>query len=294
MAAGATTAVTVEERGGSRLSAASLIGPATFIVAAGLLIPIVILFRYSLDQYEARRFVVEGYTLENYVTFFSDAYYLGVFFTTIKVALICTLVCLVLGFPLAYVLARTRTRFKNILIMLVVLPLFVGNAVRAAGWMTMFGSKGMINAGLVGFGIVDVPLDMMFTEGAVIVGIIAVNLPFMVLTLQSVIESIDRSVEEAAFSMGAGPWRMFWRVLWPLALPGIIAGIILTFILGMNAYATPVLLGGPEFKMMAPLVFGQMQLGNWPFGAAVSFILMTTTLVLTATAGVRLHRRYRR
>src|SRR3546814_1231003 len=92
MAAGATTAVPVEDRGGSRLSAASLIGPATFIVAAGLLIPIAILFRYSLDQYEARRFVVEGYTLENYVTFFSDAYYLGVFFTTIKVALICPLV----------------------------------------------------------------------------------------------------------------------------------------------------------------------------------------------------------
>src|SRR3546814_4153510 len=97
MAAGATTAVPVEDRVGSRLTAASLIGPATFIVAAGLLIPIAILFRYSLDQYEARRFVVEGYTLENYVTFFSDAYYLGVFFTTIKVALICTLVCVEIG-----------------------------------------------------------------------------------------------------------------------------------------------------------------------------------------------------
>src|SRR3546814_17513600 len=107
---------------------------------------------WSSDVCSSDLFVVEGYTLENYVTFFSDAYYLGVFFTTIKVALICTLVCLVLGFPLAYVLARTRTRFKNILIMLVVLPLFVGNAVRAAGWMTLFGSQGMLNAGLIGFG----------------------------------------------------------------------------------------------------------------------------------------------
>lgn len=294
MAAGTTTAGAVEQRTGSGLSAAALIGPATFIVAAGLLIPIVILFRYSLNRFVPRLMMVDAVTLENYVKFFSDAYYLGVFYTTVKVALLCTIACLILGFPLAYALARTRTRFKNILIMLVVLPLFVGNAVRAAGWMTMFGSKGMINAGLVGFGIVNVPVQMMFTEGAVIVGIIAVNLPFMVLTLQSVIESIDRSVEEAAFSLGAGPWHMFWRVLWPLALPGIIAGIILTFILGMNAYATPVLLGGPEFKMLAPLVFGQMQLGNWPFGAAVSFILMTTTLLLTATAGFRLQRRYKR
>jgi putative spermidine/putrescine transport system permease protein len=152
----------------------------------------------------------------------------------------------------------------------------------------------MINVGLMDLGFTTEPIQMMFTQGAVIVGIIAVNLPFMVLTLQSVIESIDRSVEEAAFSLGAGPWHMFWRVLWPLALPGIVAGIILTFILGMNAYATPVLLGGPEFKMMAPLVFGQMQLGNWPFGAAVSFVLMVTTLVLTATAGYRIQKRYRR
>jgi len=294
MAGTAATAGRVEERGGSVLSAASLIGPATFIVAAGLLIPIAILFRYSLNQYVPRLLMVEAVTLENYVKFFTDAYYIGVFLTTVKVALACTVVCLILGFPLAYVLARTRTRFKNVLIMLVVLPLFVGNAVRAAGWMTLFGSKGVISVGLMGIGITSKPTEIMFTTGAVIVGIIAVNLPFMVLTLQSVIESIDRSVEEAAFSMGAGPWQMFWRVLWPLALPGIAAGVILTFILGMNAYATPVLLGGPEFKMLAPLVFGQMQLGNWPFGAAVSFILMTTTLVLTVIAAFRLQRRYRR
>lgn len=294
MAAATTTLGREEERGGSVLSAASLIGPATFIVAAGLLIPIVILFRYSLNKFVPRLLMVEAFTLENYVKFFTDAYYLGVFFTTVKVAFACTVVCLILGFPLAYVLARTRTRFKNVLIMLVVLPLFVGNAVRAAGWMTLFGSKGIISVGLMGIGITSQPTEIMFTTGAVIVGIIAVNLPFMVLTLQSVIESIDRSVEEAAFSMGAGPWHMFWRVLWPLALPGIAAGVILTFILGMNAYATPVLLGGPEFKMMAPLVFGQMQLGNWPFGAAVSFVLMVTTLVLTMIAGFRLQRRYRR
>jgi putative spermidine/putrescine transport system permease protein len=254
----------------------------------------VILFRYSLNKFVPRLMMVEAVTIENYVKFFSDAYYLGVFFTTVKVALVCTAICLVLGFPLAYVLARTRTRFKNVLIMLVVLPLFVGNAVRAAGWMTLFGSKGVINVGLTSLGLTAAPVEIMFTQGAVIIGIIAVNLPFMVLTLQSVIESIDRSIEEAAFSLGAGPWPMFRRVLWPLALPGIVAGIILTFILGMNAYATPVLLGGPEFKMMAPLVYGQMRLGNWPFGAAVSFVLMVTTLVLTATAGYRLQKRYRR
>ena len=102
------------------------------------------------------------------------------------------------------------------------------------------------------FGVITEPLQIMFTESAVVAGIIAVNLPYMVLTLQSVIEGINRNVEEAAFSLGAGPMTMFRRVLLPLSLPGILAGTILTFILGMNAYATPVLLGGPKFKMMGP------------------------------------------
>src|SRR5690349_20366774 len=139
MAVEATPAGTVEERGGFSLSAAALIGPATFIIALGLLVPIVILFRYSLNKFVPRLMMVDAVTTENYVKFFSDYYYLAVLFTTLQVALICTSVCLILGFPLAYVLARTRSRFKNLLIMLVVLPLFVGNAVRAAGWMTLFG-----------------------------------------------------------------------------------------------------------------------------------------------------------
>jgi putative spermidine/putrescine transport system permease protein len=283
-----------EGRGGSLLSAGTLIGPATVIVAVGLLLPIAILFRYSLNQFKPRVMMVEAFTLENYIKFFTDPFYTNIFFTTLRVAALCTVICLVLGFPLAYVLARTQTRYKNMLIMLVVLPLFVGNAVRAAGWMTLFGSKGFLNVTLMQVGIISEPLQIMFTEGAVIAGIIAVNLPYMVLTLQSVIEGIDRNVEEAAFSLGAGPVAMFRRVLWPLALPGIIAGTILTFILGMNAYATPVLLGGPKFKMMGPLVFGQFQLNNWPFGAAISFVLMTATLVLTATANILIQRRYRR
>jgi putative spermidine/putrescine transport system permease protein len=199
-----------------------------------------------------------------------------------------------MALPLAYVLARTQTRFKNVLIMLVVLPLFVGNAVRAAGWMTIFGSKGFLNVTLMQLGIIHEPLEIMYTESAVVAGIIAVNLPYMVLTLQSVIEGINRNVEEAAFSLGAGPASMFRRVLLPLSLPGLLAGTILTFILSMNAYATPVLLGGPKFRMMGPLIYGQFQLNNWPFGASAAFILMTATLGLTAAANILIQRRFRR
>ncbi|MEI5665534.1 ABC transporter permease [Bosea sp. CCNWLW174] len=274
--------------------AGMLVVPATIFVAIGLIGPIAILFRYSLNQFIPGQFMVDGLTIENYVKFFTDGFYLNVLWRTVRVAVICTIVCLIMGFPLAYVLARTQSRFKNLLIMLVVLPLFVGNAVRAAGWMTAFGSKGALNASLMGLGLIDQPLEIMFTETAVIIGIIAVNLPFMVLTLQSVIEGINRNVEEAAFSLGAGPAAMFRRVLWPLAMPGILAGTILTFILAMNAYATPVLLGGPKFQTMGPLVYGQFaQQNNWPFGGAISFILMTATLLLTIAANLIVQRRYR-
>lgn len=274
--------------------AGMLVVPATIFVAIGLIGPVAILFRYSLNQFVPGQFMVDGLTIENYVKFFTDGFYLNVLWRTVRVAVICTIICLIMGFPLAYVLARTESRFKNLLIMLVVLPLFVGNAVRAAGWMTAFGSKGALNASLMGLGVIDQPLEIMFTETAVIIGIIAVNLPFMVLTLQSVIEGINRNVEEAAFSLGAGPTAMFRRVLWPLAMPGILAGTILTFILAMNAYATPVLLGGPKFQTMGPLVYGQFaQQNNWPFGGAISFILMTATLLLTIAANLIVQRRYR-
>ena len=287
------TGPVAEKRRGEGLTAAALLAPATIFVALCLLAPLFLLFRYSLNDFvPAKKLMVEALTPANYVRFFTDPYYTTILWTTVRIAVTVTAACLVLGFPLAYVMARTQSRFKNLLIIATVLPLFVGNSVRAAGWMVVFGNKGFVNATLMGIGLIDRPLEIMFTEKAVVIGIIAVNLPFMVLSLQSVIESIDRSVEEAAYSLGAPPGTMFRRVLWPLALPGILAGTILTFILAMNAYATPFLLGGPLFKMMAPLVYNQFtQQGNWPFGAAIAFVLMSVTLCLTVAANLLVHRR---
>ena len=295
VAADSVVSLAARERRGGRLSmAAMLIGPATIFVTIGLLIPILILFRYSLNAFVPGKLMVEALTLENYVLFFTDPYYTAALYRTLRVAAIVTALCLILAFPLAYTLARTHSRFKNLMIMLVVLPLFVGNAVRAAGWMTVLGNRGFLNVTLQWIGITTEPVRFMYTELAVIIGIVAVNLPYVVLTLQSVIEGIDRAIEDAAFSLGAGPFTMARRVLLPLALPGLVAGAMFCFILTMNAYATPVLLGGPEFVMMGPLVYVQFAAkSNWPFGAAVSFVLMTATLVLTAAANLLVQRRYR-
>ena len=281
--------------GSHRLTAAVLVAPATAVVVVGILLPILLLFRFSLNRFVPGKFMVEALTAANYVKFATDPFYVAVLARTLRVALVVTATCLALGFPVAYWLARTASRHKNLFLLLVVLPLFVGNAVRAAGWMVMFGSKGFLNSVLGGMGLIVKPLTIMYTEGAVIAGIVAINLPFVVLTLQSVIEGIDRSVEEAALSLGAGPFTTFRRALLPLAMPGVLAGGTLCFILAMNAYATPVLLGGPRFQVMGPLVYrtfvGQ---NNWPFGAAIAFVLMTATLALSVASNVVLQRRYRR
>jgi putative spermidine/putrescine transport system permease protein len=283
----------VDRPRGQGLTASALLAPATIFIAISLFAPLAILLRYSLNDFVPEtKTMVEALTAANYAKFFTDTYYMAALGTTVKVALLVTAVCLVVGFPLAYVVARTQSRWKHLLIIAIVLPLFVGNSVRAAGWMVVFGNKGFFNASLMGLGLISRPFEIMFTEKAVIIGIIAVNLPFMVLSLQSVIEGIDRAVEEAAFSLGAPPATMFRRVLWPLALPGVLGGTILTFILAMNAYATPFLLGGPLFKMMAPVIYNEFtQKTNWPFGGAIAFILMTVTLSLTLVANLIFQRR---
>jgi putative spermidine/putrescine transport system permease protein len=137
-------------------------------------------------------------------------------------------------------------------------------------------------------------LELMYTPFAVIAGVISINLPVVVLTVQSTMETIDTRLEEAAQSLGASPGRSFWRVVWPLALPGVAIAGILCFILAMNAYATPYLLGGPRFQMMAPLLYWEFtNNNNWPFAAALALILMATTLVLTAGSNLLIPRRYR-
>ncbi len=282
--------------GGRRRSVApALVGPATLLVAFVLVVPMAILFRYSLNQFVPGQFMVEAVTIANYVKFFTDSYYLNVLWTTVKVAVACTVVSLALAFPVAYFLARTTSRFKSMLVILAVFPLMVGNVVRAAGWMVVLGNEGVVNGILRWIGLTVEPIKLLYTPTAVIIGIIAVVLPYMILTLQSVLEGIDYSVEEAALNLGASPSKTFFRIVLPLAMPGVLAGTVLVFILCMNAYATPVLLGGPQFKMMAPALYDQIARStNWPFGAALAFVLMTTTLTLTIISTTVLQRRIRR
>jgi putative spermidine/putrescine transport system permease protein len=273
----------------------ALVLPAALLVLVLLVGPMVLLARISLNRYSPTELMIEAVTAENYLRAVADPYYRQVMLTTLVVALLCTLITLLLGFPAAYRLARMESRWKSLATVLTLVPLLVGNVVRAAGWMGLLGNEGLVNSALLGAGLIATPFKILYTPAAVVIGTVAVVLPYMILTLSSVIESIPRNLEESAANLGASGWTVFRRVVLPLALPGVLAGSVLVFILCMNAYATPVLLGGPQFKMMAPAVYDQFSKGtNWPFGAALAFILLFATLCLTVIGSFALGRRVAR
>jgi len=282
------------QSGGKRsVLGAALAFPASLVVLVIMMVPLVMMLRYSFNQYDPVQMMKAGFTLENYVKFFSDRYYRTVFADTFMVASLCTVLALVLGFPVAYFLARTRTRHKSLLIILLVFPLLVGNVVRAAGWMVVLGNAGVVNAVLAQLGVIDQPLKLLYTPLAVVIGTSAVVMPYMILTLQSVLEGVDFSLEEAARNLGAGSATSFWRIILPIVLPGVAAGTMLVFILCMNAYATPVLLGGSGITMMAPALYQQIaRASNWPFGAALAGILILATLCMALASNWLIHRRY--
>jgi len=282
------------QSGGKRgMLGAALAFPASLVVLVIMMVPLVMMLRYSFNQYDPVQMMKAGFTLENYVKFFSDRYYRAVFADTFMVAALCTVLALVLGFPVAYFLARTRTRHKSLLIILLVFPLLVGNVVRAAGWMVVLGNAGFVNAVLTHLGIIEQPIKLLYTPLAVVIGTTAVVMPYMILTLQSVLEGVDFSIEEAARNLGAGSATTFWRITLPIVLPGVAAGTMLVFILCMNAYATPVLLGGSGITMMAPALYQQIaRASNWPFGAALAGILIVATLCMALASNWLIHRRY--
>jgi putative spermidine/putrescine transport system permease protein len=267
--------------------------PATLVVLLVMLVPVLQLARYSLNHFDPTDLMQAAFTFENYAKFFGDPYYRDIFGTTLWVAALCTVLSLVLGFPVAYMLARTQSRHKSLLVILLVFPLIVGNVVRAAGWMVALGNAGVLNVVLQRLHLIDKPLTLMYTPTAVVIGTTAVVMPYLILTLQSVLEGMDLSVEEAARNLGANAFTTFRRVVLPIAAPGVAAGTMLVFILCMNAYATPVLLGGSGLTMMAPALYDQItRASNWPFGAALAVILVGGTLVIALLSNWLIHRRY--
>lgn len=273
---------------------ALLVLPACLLVLALLVGPMILMFRISLNQFSPTQLMVQALSPDNYIKAATDPYYQQIIVSTLGIALLCTLLTLILAFPAAYWLGRIESRWKSLVVIATLFPLLVGNVVRSAGWMALFSRGGFVNTALLKIGLISEPLEIMYTPKAVILGIIAVVLPYMILTIASVIESIPRDLEYAAANLGASGSRIFWRVILPLSAPGVAAGCVLVFVLCMNTYATAVLLGGPKFKMMAPAVYDQFVRGNnWPMGATLAFMLLAVTMTFTVVGSLVFARRYK-
>jgi putative spermidine/putrescine transport system permease protein len=273
---------------------ALLVLPACLLVLGLLIGPMILMFRISLNRFSPTQLMIEAFSFDNYVRAAQDPYYQEVILTTLGVALLCTALTLVIAYPAAYWMGRLQSRWKSLVVIATLFPLLVGNVVRSAGWMALFTREGLINTVLLRLHVIGRPLELMYTPKAVVFGVVAVVLPYMILTISAVIESIPRELEDAASNLGASALKTFWRVILPLSAPGVAAGAVLVFVLCMNTYATAVLLGGPRFKMMAPAVFDQFVRGNnWPMGAALAFMLLALTMSFTIFGSIVFARRYR-
>jgi putative spermidine/putrescine transport system permease protein len=269
---------------GAWLRVAVLLLPSLLVLLPFFFAPLATMLAYSFYRFVPGAPMQPDFIPDNYLRFITDAFYRGILLDTLLMGLAVTLLSLVLSYPLAYTVARSRSKWKGVLVVIVLLPLMTSVVVRSYGWMILLANNGVINSVLVGLGLE--PARLMFNFTGTVVALTEVLMPFMVLTLLGVIQQIDPTLEEAVRSLGGSRWRVFRDVVLPMSLPGIAAGSLLVFALSISAFATPRLVGGASTKVMATVVYDQtLNLLNWPFAAAISFILMVLVLALTAAQG---------
>jgi putative spermidine/putrescine transport system permease protein len=260
-----------------------LIAPALVLIGVFLVLPYLNIVLMSLRPPAVGAPYGAGFTLGNYGRALSDGYLLGVLGDTLLLGLTVTPICLLLGYPVAYHLARTSSRWGSVLYVLVLSPLLVGVVVRSFGWLILLSGNGVVNRVLLDLGLVQTGLQLMNNRLGVTIALVHVFLPFMILPLVGVIQSIDPSLESAARSLGASRLKVFWRLVLPLSWPGMQAGTILVFVLSLSAYVTPVMLGGAQVKTMSVLVV-QNLIDNfqWPAGAAQALVLTACGMLAVA------------
>jgi putative spermidine/putrescine transport system permease protein len=254
-----------------------LLGVPVLLLATFFIVPFLNLVLSSLTSESG------SWTLNRYIQFVTDAYYWETLLATFKLALWVSVITFLIGYPLAYFMTfvvRSRA-LRRLFYVIVVVPLFTSGIVRAFGWMVLLGRDGLINNILTGLGLIEQPLRILYTESSMIIGLSYIMTPFMVLTVASVLQNIDRSLHDAARDLGANPLTTFSKITFPLSLPGVIAGSLIVFTLSVSAYVTPAILSGGRHMVMSILIFQQYtSVFDFAFGATLAVVLLVTTLLL--------------
>lgn len=252
-----------------------LVFPALAFMTVAFILPLLWLARLSLDRSTGGGVLIEDVTAENYLRFFQDPFYLGILWRSLWMSVAVTALSLVCSYPIALFLARTRSRWRGVLAILTISPLLVSSVVRTFGWMVILGDSGIINGLLRYFGLIDTPIPLMNNMLGVLIGLTEIEMPTMTLALMAGFSRLDTTLEEAARTLGASPWRTLLRVTLPLSAPGIVIGCLITFVLVMSSFITPSLLGGGRVYVMATAIYQEaLETLNWPLAATVSIILI--------------------
>lgn len=255
------------------------------LAAALLLLPLVVLlgagFFYPLIKLLAGSLWTPAFSFEHYERLLAEPLYLLILRRTLWIALIVSAMALLLGYPVALLMARLGGWQAALIAGCVLIPLWTSALVRSYAWVVLLQRNGIVNDVLRRLGLIEQPIQMIYTEGALLVAMTHVLLPFMILPIFSALRGIPPDLERAAANLGAGTWATFRQVTFPLSLPGVFAGVLMVFILSLGFYITPALVGGPRTLMIATLIGQQMtELLNWPFASALAATLLALTLLL--------------
>ncbi|MBS0536625.1 MAG: ABC transporter permease [Proteobacteria bacterium] len=256
-----------------------LAGPGTVLFTAFVILPLALTLVISFQHFEPNAATGSGFTFTNFVSILTDEYFLGIFWRTLKLSLLTTLACALIGVPEAYILSRMRDPWRSVFLLVIIGPLLVSVVVRAFGWSILLGSSGLVvqlgeMLGL-GFG------RLLYTETAIVIALVHVMLPFMVIPVWTALQRLDPSVEAASLTLGASALTTLRRVVLPQVSLGMLSGSLLVFGLSTSAFAIPGLLGGRRLKMVATLVYDQfLQELNWPLGAALAITLLVFNLAI--------------
>jgi spermidine/putrescine transport system permease protein len=263
---------------GWSLGLAGLLAPVTIWLGLFFLVPLLLILAYSFGTSGIYGGITLGFNPGNYLKVF-DPLYLEIVVRTLIIAAFNTLLCLLLGYPLAYFIALKGGRWKSTLILLVMVPFWTSLLLRAYAWVVILRGNGIANRTLQFLGITDEPITLIFTPQAVLMGMVYSYLPFMILPLYAALEKFDVRLKEAAQDLGASRWHTFWRVTFPLSMPGVIAGSILVFIPSAGEFVIPDLLGGSRTVMTGNVIQNQfLQARDWAFGSALSVMLAVLLL----------------
>jgi len=254
-------------------STVALLGPPLFFL--------LLVFALPLARVVWGSFFSPDFTLEYYRRMWSVPVYGRVFWITLKISALATLLCVLLGYPAAYFLASVRPATRQLLLLSVIVPFFLSVLVRNYVWMVLLQRTGLVNRTLLGWNVISHPLELMYNELGVLIAMVNMLLPYMIFPVLSALLAIPSELSHASASLGAGAVRTFWRVTLPLTLPGVAAGGLLVFIVALGFFITPALLGGPKQMMISNLIeFSVRQVLNWPFAFALANTLLCGTLLL--------------